>query len=133
LLETAVANVTVDTSIASAVFALLAPLSIVITIGTGNALLVHFTASGANPGASNRTFFRLRVDGVVFKGATFTRGGGGGPGGECVAITAKITGLAAGSRTVDIQWSNSAGTTTIAAATLPSEQHATLLVEEVNV
>jgi hypothetical protein len=35
--------------------------------------------------------------------------------------------------TIDIQWSNSGGTTVIAAATASSEDHATLLVEKVNV
>ncbi len=128
------ADVVVDTLIAGGGFALLPPLTIGIVIGAGNALLVHFTVSGFQNSAGNSTFFRLRVDGVVFKGTAFSRPAGGGPNGTAsAAIVAKITGLAAGLHTVDIEADTTGGTTNINPVTSPNEQHATLLVEEVNV
>ena len=134
LIQTQVADVVADTSVTGGAFLPLVPLSIPIVIGAGNSLLVHFSASGQNPGGGNLTLFRLLVDGVVVKGATFTRGGGGGPGGESTAIVAKITGLAAGAHSVDIEWSApTGGTTTIDAVSNPDGNHATLLVEEVSV
>jgi hypothetical protein len=137
LLQTLAAEVVADTVIVFGgigVFALLPPLSIVVVVGAGNSLLVHFAASGFNTAAGNSTLFRLRVDGVVVKGSSFSRPTGGGPNGEATAaIVKKITGLAAGAHTVDIQANTTTGTTTINAATQPNEQGATLLVEEVSV
>jgi hypothetical protein len=136
LIQTQVANVVVDTLIVAIVpaFAVLPPLAIVIVIGAGNALLVNFSASGFNNAAGNSTFFRLRVDGVVVKGTAFSRPAGGGPNATASApIVAKITGLAAGAHTVDIQAATTGGTTNINPVTALDSQHATLLVEEVSV
>ena len=132
LLQTRVADIVADTTIPGGGFALLPPLTIPIVISAGSALLIHFTVSGLSNTDGNSTFFRLRVDGVVVKGASFSRATGGGR--ETAAIVAKITGLAAGAHTVDIQ-ANTTGisTTGIFAATQPNVDHGTLLVEEVNV
>jgi hypothetical protein len=133
LLLTLAANVVALTAKGAGGFALLAPLSIPIVVGAGNSVLVHFSASGANPGGGSQTFFRLVLDGAVgapIKKSTFTRGGGGGPGGESTAIVAKITGLV-GLHLLEIWWDASAGLTTI--DPVGAEHHATLLVEEVSV
>jgi hypothetical protein len=97
---------------------------------------VHFAVSGFNNAAGNSTQFRLRVNGVVVKGCSFSRPAGGGPNGEATAaMVAKITGapLVVGANTVDIQASTTGGTTNINALTQPNEQGATLLLEEVSV
>jgi hypothetical protein len=131
LIQTQVADLTTDVANGGGSATLL---SVPIVVTGGNSLLAHFTASGQNSGAGgSQTFFQLRIDGTVIKGATFTKGGGGGAGGDCAAIVAKIPALAAGAHTVDVQWNPGAGVSSINAASNPNGNHATLLVEEVSV
>jgi hypothetical protein len=142
LLQTLVANLVAPAVIGPAGFPGALLLSVPVVIGAGNSLLVHFSASGDNPGGGggNQTFFRLFVDGgggLLIKRSTFTHGGGAGagPGGQSTSIVAKIVGLVAGAHTVDVFWAASAGASTITPAAGPGgpDEHATLLVEEVSV
>lgn len=134
LLQTLSADVVVDTVIPGGGFALLAPLSIPVVIGAGNALLVHFSAAGFVNLANNSAFFRLRVDGVVVKGTAFSRAPAGSSNSTASAsIVAKITGLATGAHVLDIEANTTSGTANINPVSAPDSQHATLLIEEVNV
>jgi hypothetical protein len=120
--------------------------SVPIVTGAGSTLLVSFSASAGVSGGGGtallQTFYRLRLDGVVVKGAGTTApptGGGGGTGGnreESASIVARLTGLTAGAHTVDVEWSNPGGggaTSTINVVANPDSQHGTLIVEEVTV
>jgi hypothetical protein len=74
------------------------------------------------------------VDGAVVKGTAISRPAGGGPNGTAsAAIVAKITGLAAGAHTIDIQANTTGGTANSNPVSAPDSQHATLLVEEASV
>ena len=144
LIQTTHADVAAASTVAGGAFTTLVTVPIVTL--AGSTLLVQFSASAqANGGAANliQTFYRLRLDGVVMKGAGTTAppsSGGGGTGGnreETAAIMARFTGLAAGAHVVDVEWAtvNSGGgpTASINTALNPNSQHGTLVVEEVTV
>jgi hypothetical protein len=144
LLATAVADLGVLTTVGPVGFPGVLLLSVVVPITTlGNSLLVHFSASGDNPGGGGglSTFFRLFVDGALTvppKRSTFTHGGGPGADAapQSTAIVAKISGLAVGAHTISIFWASEAGglaTIDPTAAPAGPDHHATLLVEEVSV
>lgn len=139
VLQALASDVTAPTAVAAGGFAAIPGFPpVVITIGAGSVLLVHFSVSGFQNAAGNSTFFRLRVNGTTFKGTAFSRPSGGGPNGTAsAAIVARIPGLGAGTHTVDIQGNSTGGTTTIDPTIPPGpnadSQHATLLVEEFSV
>jgi len=135
LLQTLVSDLAIDSSYTSGAFAAIAGLNPVnIVTSPGTSLLIHFTVSGNNNSDSAGSSFRLRVDGVVIKGASYNRPTGtGGNAIASAAIVAKVTGLAAGAHVVDIEAITTGGTGTINALSEINSEHATLLVEEVSV
>lgn len=128
-LQTVFNQITVDTTTASAVFVTL--LSQAITIQAGSVLLVHFTTGVSNSNANNTQFFRVQVDAVTQRAVGTTNVVANGP--QSAGIVLRITGLAAGSRTVTIQWRTSGNTAQIRPATVPDAEHASLLLTEVTV
>jgi hypothetical protein len=103
---------------------------------TGGDLLVFFSAAAETNIPGSQTFFHLRVDGIDQKGSTITHPAGGAGGtnrAETTAIVAKLTGLAAGAHTVDVQWANDGSGATQTIDTTTGNEHGTLLVEEVSV
>jgi len=118
-------SLAVDTSTASAVFVDLLTLSITIT---GSALLLLATVSVTNTNPSVVSF-AITVDGTQYVGAatSFTAASQN----RCAALMVKVTGLAAGSRSVKLRWKRTAGTISINPATAPDDQHAALTAMEV--
>lgn len=128
-LQSLFTEVTVNTSTTSTTFVTL--LSQAITIQAGSVLVVHFTASSSHAGNNQTALFRVQVDGVTYRAvgernptATFP--------GSC-GIVLRIPGLAAGARTVVIQWRTTGSTLRIQPVTVPDAEHASLLLEEVTV
>lgn len=108
----------------------------------GSTLLVQFSASAGIVGGTNnlaQTFYRLRLDGVVVKGAGTTApplSVSGSNREETAAIMARLTGLTAGAHVLDVEWATPGGGTTTSIINTdgnPDSQHGTLVVEEVTV
>jgi hypothetical protein len=102
-----------------------------VTIVAGNILLINFSA-GASNGTNNReVHFRLIVDGVTRRGVGMTVSPANSP--ASVSMVARITGLAAGPRTVTIEWQVDAGTGQVRPVLAPDTEHATLLIQRVTI
>lgn len=128
-LQSVFAQITVDTTTASVAFVTL--LSQAITIQAGSVLLIHVSAGTSNSANTNTNFFRIQVDGATQRGVAVSLDAANTPG--SVALVLRVTGLAAGSRTVVLQWRVGAGTGRIGAVAAPDAEHASLLLEEVTV
>jgi hypothetical protein len=127
--QSAMTEVTVDTTTASQVFVAL--LSLSITTRPNAVVLIHFSFAASN-NANHGVAFSLQVDGVTRRGAalnavsTNANAGGG-------AIVYRVSGLAAGAHTIAVQWRTIAGgMAQIRPATQPDLEHAVLMVEEVS-
>ena len=92
----------------------------------GGICLVTFSVGAVNSSANTNVRFQLTLDGVVQRGTKFRQDAGAGSAGSLCYRTAP----AAGAHTFKIQWSVSAGTGRIRAATV-NEEHAALLIEEI--
>ena len=125
-------NVFLTTDEATASFAFVPLLSLVIPTSEGSELLIVFTMSGDTQGAANRTGkFRLLVDGtpLIATGETFRQNRTGS-----ASLNIRTTGLAAGSHTVAIEWARDSGPPgqlRINAASDADEHHASLSAQEV--
>jgi uncharacterized membrane protein len=130
LLQTQFAEVTANTTTASTTFVDL--LTVTLTTTAGSALLINFGSSSSNTTASRTNAFRVTVDGVAKRGAaaritTVSEAAG-------AVIVQKVTGLAAGSHTVKVQWRvTSSSTAQIRPVASPDTEYAALLVKEVTV
>lgn len=120
-------DLAVDTTTTSAAFVTLITQAIVIQ--AGSILLIHFTVGCSNSNANNTLFFRVRVDGVTKRGVGVRIPSANQP--NSGAIVLRVPGLAAGSRSVTVQWRTSSNTAQIRPATVPDAEHACLLLEEV--
>lgn len=99
----------------------------------GDVLLADFTASAINAGVVTTDFYRLTVDGLLV-----LRSGRGvrlsvlaEP--EAIAISTRISGLAAGLHSVRVQWKAGVGVlsaATIRAATMPESENGVLVVRK---
>lgn len=126
-LQSILAEVGVNTTTTSTTFVTL--LSQVITIQAGSILLIHLSASFSHAANNQTGYFRVQVDGVTVR-ATAQRNPTSGEPGSC-AIVLRRTGLAAGARTVTVQWRTSGSTLRIRPVAAPDAEHASLLLEEV--
>jgi hypothetical protein len=123
-------EVTADTSTASTTFVSLLSLSVTTTAGT---LLIKFDVTGELSAGSAMASFELQIDGVVKRGCAFSSAFGNFAQPNSASVTYRVTGLAAGAHTVAIFWKTSTGTLSIKPVSIPTEEHASLLVEEVSV
>ena len=92
-------------------------------------LIVHFSVGASNSNNGRQMFFRVVVDGVPQRAVGvdcpnlgFAQG---------AAIVTSVSGVAAGSRTILIEWYRSANTGQVRPVTAPDSEHASMLVEEV--
>src|SRR3972149_2023582 len=128
-LQSVASEITVDTTTTSTTFVTL--LTRTITIVAGSVLLVWFTETNSQSSGSQTTFFRLQVDGVTQKSAGTRSPAVGDPQG--IGIVQRVTGLAAGLRTVTIHWRVTGGTSRIRPVAVPDAEPASLVVAEVTV
>lgn len=119
------AEITASTTTTSASFVDL--LTQVITIGAGSDLVVLFSASVNNTTLNTDVDFQITIDAVARRGSRVRITPAGVN--QSTAIVFKALGLAAGARTVKIQWRTSGGTARVDPAANIFE-HASLLVSE---
>jgi hypothetical protein len=130
LKQTAFAEIAVDTTTTSTSFVDL--LTISFTITASSIVLISFTASVSNtPSSTRNQDFRITIDGVAKRGARAICTTGSSA--TCAAIVLRVTGLAAGARSIKVQWKTSASTAQIRPVAAPDTEHASLLVQEVTV
>lgn len=125
--QSTAAEITVDTTTTSATFVSL--LSAPITIAAGGILLITFTVGATNDTKDKTNFFRVLVDGTPLRGTNIVSGIAGSGGSAAIAL--RVTGLAAGARSVTAEWRTDGGTARIRPVANPDGAHATLLVQEV--
>ncbi len=104
-------------------------LSVTITISAGSDLIVTVTAAVSSSGSNNNANIRLLIDGVAQQGAQEELKSSDIS--ASLAIRCQVSGLAAGARTVKLQWKTNASTLRCRPATVPDSEHACLIVEEV--
>jgi hypothetical protein len=111
-------------------------LSQAITLAGSTTLIIHFTAGCSNNTNNDGVFFRIKVDGTVKRGVAYQPAAGGSAStannAGSVAMVLRVTGLAAGARTVLVEWQVDAGTGQIRPVAAPNGEHASLLLEEVS-
>lgn len=129
LLQSILTEVTVDTTTTSTTFVTL--LSQAITISAGSILIVQFVSSSSNGGALRFEYYRILIDGTPYRGASCKLTNIDATGGASISI--RVPGLAAGSRTVIVQWRVSGGTGQIRPVTVPDGESASVLIQEVTV
>lgn len=129
LIQTTYDEIAVDTTTTSTTYVTLLSRNVTVTAGTK--LLIRFSAcSSLNTATDQTIFFRLTVDGVVrVTAGRFSTDNNAIIG---TSINYVATGLAAGSRTVLLEWRTTGNTAQIRSATIEGES-ASLLVEEVTV
>jgi hypothetical protein len=129
LRQTAMTEITVDTTTASVAFVTL--ISTNITITAGGVLLVNFSAGTSNTNNNVTNYFRLVVNGVNRRSGAYTSSGAGNPGE--VTLLGRFTGLPAGVIPVVIQWRVGAGTAQVRPVAAPDAEHAVLVLTETSV
>ncbi|MDX1554915.1 MAG: hypothetical protein R3212_02710 [Xanthomonadales bacterium] len=93
-----------------------------------SALIVQISAGISNNGNNQGVDIRLEIDGTVYRGCGTQRGSGDPAG---AAIIQRISGLAAGTRNVRVQWRATASTAQCRPVTVPGREHCSLVVQEV--
>jgi hypothetical protein len=131
VLQSAFARATTDKSTASTTPVDLPELTLALVTSALSKLCVWFSVSGQNANANSNLRFQLLVDGAVKVGAMCRIVANGVP--NSAGLCFQVLGLAAGAHVVKIQWSVSAGTGNIQALSDPTQQHASLMVQEVTV
>ena len=130
LLQSAFVEVMANTTTVSVVFVAFDTITIALTkITAASALLIFFAVGASNSMNNQHVYFRVRVDGVVKRGIAVTSSGANGP--ESGAIILRVTGLASGAHTIDVQWRVDSGTGQCRPVAQPDSESASLLVEEV--
>jgi len=127
ILQTAEAHATADFSTAAGPV-LITGTAVTITKQASTKVLVNCSFAASNTTVTAVTEVALFVDGVVDFGAAqttavvnATQGG---------AITRLLSGLAAGAHTFDLRMTAGAGTASVRAGTLPTQEHASCVVIE---
>lgn len=129
--QSALAEITVNTTTTAVVFADPPLLELSITAGDAGFLLIWFTAS-VSAATNNRTaYFRVLVDGVVQRGAAARLATGSQP--QAVGISLRVP-VAAGARVVKVQWrvDSALAVGQIRPVAAPDAESASLLVAEVS-
>jgi hypothetical protein len=121
-----VAEAPYDTSTNSTAFVDLLTLNI--SIGEGDKLLLHATASGINSSSGGITTYRITVDGVSKRGAAYRASGSYA---QCMSMLTLISGLSEGNHVVKLQWKVTQGTASIRPVGYPDQEHATLMAQEI--
>lgn len=129
LVQSRFREITVDTTTTSPTFVTL--LTDTITIGAGRALIIQFLSSMSNSNSNNIVYARIQVNGVTYRGAATTAQNTNRSGAVC--IQTRVTGLAAGTHTVTVQWRVSGGTGQVRVVSQPDTESASMLIEEVSV
>jgi hypothetical protein len=119
---------TVNTTITSTTYVDLLTASITIT--SGGILQIHFSCGTSNNSGTRFNDFRITVDGTTKRAVGTRMAAANDP--ESASIVLRVTGLSVGVHTVKVQWKTSGGTAQIRPVTVPDEEHASLLVEEVS-
>jgi hypothetical protein len=118
-----------DTTTTSATFVTL--LTQAITIVAGNNVMVWFSAGCSNSNNNAQVNFRLTIDAVAVRGVGSVAASGA-TNASSVSLVYLSSGLAAGVHTFAIQWLVSANTGRIRPVTVPSREHASLIIQEVS-
>ena len=129
VIQTVFNEITVDTSTTSLTFVSL--MSQAITITANSRLLIRFDASYSAVTNNTDTSFRISVDGTPRRGTGGTARNTT-PASDSSSITWVSGPLAAGSRTVLIEWLVSSSTANINVVTVPSSHHASLVIQEIS-
>ena len=129
LRQTRQVEVTVDTTTTSLTFVTL--LTDSITITAGGIIMVQVSIGTSNSNNNITNFFRLVIDGVVRRGSAYTSSGSNNPG--SVGLVYRVAGLAAGARTVTLEWRVASGTGQVRPVTVPDDEHATMIIQEATV
>jgi len=126
ILQTLFARIVADTTTTSTGFVTL--LSLAVTTLPNTKLVIRGAAHCSNTAVNNQLWFRITVDGVVRNS-----GGVRYPGLPAVgAVVEHVeTGLAAGAHTILLEWRVNAGTGRVRPVTVPDNESASLLVQEV--
>jgi len=119
------ADVTVDTSTASTSFVNLLTINTIISSGTN--LLCEFASCSLD--TSGQILFNLTVDGTIRQSAA-TRLGTGSTTICPLIFIDEITGLSAGSHTIEINWAVTAGTANIRPVTQAAYEFASLTITQ---
>jgi hypothetical protein len=130
LVQTRTNDLATDASTNSTSFVTL--LSVSITTSGGN-IVIRGSISGSFSNANRNMFMQVLLDGVVVQGAGACNNSSGSSGFTC-SLLARQT-AAVGTHTIVLQWRNGTSSTTMSChpASTPSQEHAALHVEEVNV
>lgn len=99
-----------------------------VTVLANSSLQVMLTASGITGANNTEVSFRVTIDGNVLRA---TSGNWRSSDASCAALVARSPALAAGSRTVLIEWKVNGSTATIAPTTNPGEDHASAIIQEI--
>lgn len=102
-------------------------LSQVITT-TGGDILARFLSCSSNSANNAVVYYRVLVDGAVYRGASQKANGGSAAG--AAAVTVRITAPTAGAHIISVQWRVSSGTGQVRPVT-NEDENASLTVEEI--
>ena len=129
VLQTLSDQITVDVSNFSVIAVPL--MSVAINVAEGNALKIDFSSSFSNTvGSPAIVAFEVRVNGTFIAGTAAEVVGANDP---QTAAACLLTGaLTGGAKTVEVNWSVTSGTAQIRAATMPLNEHASVVVQEVS-
>jgi hypothetical protein len=130
LVKTTLTSLAVDASTNSGTWVDLLSSSVTTTIGTQLLLFAHVSCDNSNNKGSAIQYFRLNVDGTGQKGVAATVQVNAEP--VTVALVGQAS-VTAGSHTVKLQWYTSKGTVRCRPVTLPDENSAVMITEEVRV
>lgn len=102
-------------------------LTVNIDLAIDGYLLLDFSCSVSNTSNNQTMFFRIQVDAVNTRGtATRVASGAGNP--QVVGLTYRTGLLAAGTKTVTVQWRTTGGTVQVRPVAAPDQEHACLVV-----
>lgn len=128
LKQTVSTRISVNTTIVSVAFVTLLTINITKQLA-GTNLLIFASIATSNNSAAGENRFRVQVDAVTQDAAQVTMDAADEAEGAAFALS--VSGIAAGVRTVRIQWRVTSGTGSIQPVLRPEQEHASLIVQEV--
>ena len=127
--QSVTSQITVDTSTSSASFTSFLTTDVIVQ-NNNSVLLVFFSVSGTTASGTASMFFRVLLDGVAQRSVGMSPPSSTRPGAAFLVL--RLSGVAAGTRTVAVQWRVSASTGRVRPVTNPDSEHASLVVQEVS-
>jgi hypothetical protein len=125
------AEVTANTTTTSGVFVDLITLVYTKISATSNLHILGHTSSSNSSILGQQVFNRITVDAVAIRGCEQVVGLLGANQAQSGAVNVRVSGLAAGARTIKMQWRTSGGTAQIRPVAAPDQESASITVLEV--